>query len=157
MFLGPNGFSTAGCAWDVGDVGLSREELRRVIREVRAVDVGSAEDNQEAPFEKLGQSRVAQGPVPKALAAVPGLDTAGPLTWHVVRDEARTVEVPVARLKLIQESLQRAEHAVTASLANTVEQSNKLLHERLIVMNAVDVIAGVTGEAARHYGHGSGQ
>ena len=67
-------------------------------------------------------------------------------------DDAREVSVPVARLKLIQQSWQRAEHAITASLLNNAEQGQKMMHERLIILNAIDVLSEMTGEPTRHYG-----
>ena len=64
----------------------------------------------------------------------------------------QTVTIPIEKLKLMQDSLQRAEHAVSASLAFTVEHSNKLAHERLIVQNAINVISGITGVESAHFG-----
>ena len=52
---------------------------------------------------------------------------------------------------MMQDSLQRAEHAISASLAFTVEQSNKLAHERLIVQNAIEVISTITGTDSCHF------
>ena len=62
------------------------------------------------------------------------------------------VSVPVEKMKMMQDSLQRAEHAISASLAFTVEQSNKLAHERLIVQNAIEVISAITGNDSCHFG-----
>ena len=59
---------------------------------------------------------------------------------HVLPLPPKTVTIPMEKLKLMQDSLQRAEHAISSSLAFTVEQSNKLANERLIVQNAIDVI-----------------
>ena len=64
-----------------------------------------------------------------------------------------TVTIPLERLKLLQDSLQRAEHAISASLAFTVEQSNRLAQERLIVKHAIDVMSGIRGESTSHFGH----
>ena len=67
---------------------------------------------------------------------------------------AETVTIPQEKLKLMQESLQRAEHAISSSLVHTVEQSSKLAHERLIVINALDVISGFTGVPTSHFKYG---
>ena len=64
------------------------------------------------------------------------------------------VTVPIDKLKLMQESLQRSEHAVSSSLAHTVEQANKLSIERLIVINALDVISSITGVPTSHFKYG---
>ena len=65
-----------------------------------------------------------------------------------------TVTIPMEKLRMMQDSLQRAEHAISAALSFTVEQSNKLAHERLILMNAIDVISGITGVPSAHFGLG---
>ena len=133
---------------------INQEQIRQMIREVRAEEVASS--STDAPLQRLGKRRAQATAVPKALAAVTGLGQSGDLRVVNINDDAREVSVPVGRLKLIQESLQRAEHAITSSLANTAEQGNKLINERLIVMNAIDVISEVTGNTTRHYGHGPG-
>ena len=63
------------------------------------------------------------------------------------------VTIPMEKLKFMQAALQRAEHANSSSLSHTVEQSNKLAHERLIVLNALDVISGISGVPTSHFGH----
>ena len=62
--------------------------------------------------------------------------------------------VPLDKLKLMQESLQRSEHAISSSLAHTVEQAHKLTIERLIVINALDVISSFTGVPTSHFKYG---
>ena len=64
------------------------------------------------------------------------------------------VTVPLDKLKLMQESLQRSEHAISSSLAHTVEQANQLTIERLIVINALDVISSFTGVPTSHFKYG---
>ena len=66
---------------------------------------------------------------------------------------AKTVTIPLEKLILMQETLQRSEHCISSSLTHTVEQSNKLAHERLIVLNALDVISGISGVPTSHFGH----
>ena len=63
------------------------------------------------------------------------------------------VTIPMEKLKLMQAALQRAEHAISSSLAHTVEQSNKLAHERIMVLNAIDVISSISGVKTSHFGH----
>ena len=67
---------------------------------------------------------------------------------------AETVTIPQENLKLMQESLQRSEHAISSSLAHTVEQAHKLTIERLIVINALDVISSFTGVPTSHFKYG---
>ena len=68
--------------------------------------------------------------------------------------KADEIIVPLDKLKLMQESLQRSEHAISSSLAHTVEQANKLTNERLIVINALDVISSFTGVPTSHFKYG---
>ena len=63
------------------------------------------------------------------------------------------VTIPMDQLKFMQAALQRAEHAISSSLSHTVEQSNKLAHERLIVLNALDVISGISGVPTSHFSY----
>ena len=63
------------------------------------------------------------------------------------------VTIPMEKLKFMQAALQRAEHAISSSLSHTVEQSNKLAHERLMVLNAVEVISSISGVKTSHFGH----
>ena len=63
------------------------------------------------------------------------------------------VTIPMDQLKFMQAALQRAEHAISSSLSHTVEQSNKLNHERLMVINAVEVISGISGVKASHFSY----
>ena len=89
-------------------------------------------------------------PAPNSLIDLTADSSAGARTLDLKPDE---VTVPIDKLKLMQESLQRSEHAISSSLAHTVEQSNKLAHERLIVLNALDVISGISGVPTSHFGH----
>ena len=77
---------------------------------------------------------------------------AGPRTLDLKPCE---VTVPMDKLKLMQESLQRSEHAVSSSLVHTVEQANKLSAERLILINALDVISSITRVPTSHFQYGS--
>ena len=66
-------------------------------------------------------------------------------------DKNGCVTIPVEKLKLMQDALQRAEHAISSSRSHTIEQSNKLNHERLHVINAIEVISGLSGMKASHF------
>ena len=68
--------------------------------------------------------------------------------------KADEITVPLDKLKLMQESLQRSEHAISSCLAHTVEQAHKLTIERLIVINALDVISSFTGVPTSHFKYG---
>ena len=60
--------------------------------------------------------------------------------------QAEFVQVPMEQLKLIQDSLQRAEHAISGSLSAMVEQCTKLASERAIVINAINTVSTFTGQ-----------
>ena len=61
------------------------------------------------------------------------------------------VTIPMDQLIFMQAALQRAEHAISSSRSHTIEQSNKLNHERLQVINAIEVISGLSGMKASHF------
>ena len=61
-----------------------------------------------------------------------------------------TANVPVAKLQLIQDNLQRAEHAMTAGLTSMVTAASKIQAERLIVQQTINTIANVTGVQPQH-------
>ena len=63
------------------------------------------------------------------------------------------VTIPMDQLKFMQAALQRAEHAISSSRSHTIEQSNKLKHERLLVINAIEVISGISGMKASHFSY----
>ena len=63
------------------------------------------------------------------------------------------VTIPMDQLKFMQAALQRAEHAISSSRSHTIEQSNKLKHERLLVINAIEVISGISGVQASHFSY----
>ena len=88
---------------------------------------------------------------PNSLIDLTADSSAGVRTLDLKPDE---VTVPIDKLKLVQESLQRSEHAVSSSLVHTVEQANKLSIERLIVINALDVISSITGVPTSHFQYG---
>ena len=94
----------------------------------------------------LGQPRPTSRP---ALSSGSGVQT---LSLGSLTGGPSHVSVPVERMQMMQDSLQRAEHAISASLAFTVEQSTKLAHERLIVQNAIEVISKITGNDTCHFG-----
>ena len=139
-------------------VGASK--LRRSVRqEIAEEQKGSrgarcSTRSDDGPLQSLGTRRSSNIAEPKALAQVLDLGRNNRLITDL-DDDAREVSVPVAKLKLIQQSWQRAEHAITASLLNNAEQGQKLMHERLIILNAIDVLSELTGEPTRHCGERS--
>ena len=59
---------------------------------------------------------------------------------------SETVEVPIEKLRLIQNSLERAEHAVSASLMESIKYSQNLKGERAILHSALQTISKFTGD-----------
>jgi hypothetical protein len=60
------------------------------------------------------------------------------------------VSVPLTKLVLIQDNLQRAEHAVVCSMASMVDASKKLEMERRRLRSTIEVVANITGVAPTH-------
>ena len=128
---------------------VTREEVGEIVMQTLAAASGAAAS--EAASSSGAWNRSQPTPrhpptAPKALADLAG----GACTLSLA---PKTVTIPLEKLKVMQDSLQRAEHAISSSLAFTVEQSNKLAHERLIVLNAIDVISGISGVQSAHFGH----
>jgi len=57
-----------------------------------------------------------------------------------------TAAVPLKKLKLLQDSLQRTEHAMNDTLTSNVNAAQLLQCEKVILMNALNQISKVTGE-----------
>ena len=136
---------------------LCDKKLRRIVKETIAEEQKGSRGarcstrSDDGPLQSLGTRRSSHIAEPKALATVLDLGSNNRLIADI-DDDAREVSVPVAKLKLIQQSWQRAEHAITASLLNNAEQGQKMMHERLIILNAIEVLSEITGEPTRHYG-----
>jgi hypothetical protein len=62
-----------------------------------------------------------------------------------------TVDVPMEKLKLVQDSLGRAECAISSTLHAAILNCQKLSAERKIVINAINIISKITGEAPSHF------
>ena len=92
-------------------------------------------------------------PAPNSLIDLTADSSTGARMLDLKSDE---IIAPLDKLKLMQESLQRSEHAISSSLAHTVEQAHKLTIERLIVINALDVISGFTGVPTSHFKYNGG-
>ena len=117
------------------------DTVRQTLEAAAASSSGQLQPTPKvASWGSVGQPRPSSRP-PAALAS--GVQTLSLGPSHV--------SVPVEKMKMMQDSLQRAEHAISASLAFTVEQSNKLAHERLIVQNAIEVISTITGTDSSHF------
>ena len=56
------------------------------------------------------------------------------------------IEVPLEKLKLLQNSMQRAEHAISGGLKDVVNMATKLKGERDVIQNALKVISTFTGD-----------
>ena len=110
----------------------------------------ASSSSSESPWAKIQSMPRPPIAAPNSLLDLTADSSAGTRTLSL---GAKTVTIPIDKLKLMQDSLQRAEHAITSSLTVGVEQSNKLAHERLIVLNAIDVISGISGVATAHFGH----
>jgi hypothetical protein len=102
---------------------------------------------QEGIRMALGQSRQAIGNVDWGSIVNPNAAQSLTLTTP-----GETAEVPIEKLKLIQDALQRAENAIGFSLQATVGACQKLNGERLIVQNAINQISVLTGQKPTHVG-----
>ena len=58
---------------------------------------------------------------------------------------SRDIPVPMDKLILIQDNLQRAAHSVTCSLTTCVEAARKLDSERRIIQNTIQIVSEITG------------
>ena len=63
-----------------------------------------------------------------------------------------TVEVPIEKLKHIQDSLERSEHAMSGALKNTVEMCNHLASEREILQSSIRLISRFSGQRPNFFG-----
>ena len=61
-----------------------------------------------------------------------------------------TISIPVGKLILVQDSLQRAEHAIVGGMTGMVETAKKMDVERRILSRTIDVLAGITGQKPTH-------
>ena len=61
------------------------------------------------------------------------------------------IPIPEQRLLMLQESLQRAEHAISQNLQVTVALSKKLVSEREIVKHAIGVVSKFSGVPCNHF------
>jgi len=77
----------------------------------------------------------------------PGFGSSSSLQLSVMQPP-RMVPVPMEQLRLIQDSLERAEHAISGALASTVENCSKLASERTILHSTIATISRVTGQPA---------
>ena len=132
---------------EVTDIGM--QTLQHVYQE-GAGGGDASSSSSESPWAKIQSMPRPPIAAPNSLLDLTAGSSAGTRTLSL---GAKTVTIPIDKLKLMQDSLQRAEHAITSSLTVGVEQSNKLAHERLIVLNAIDVISGISGVATAHFGH----
>ena len=57
-----------------------------------------------------------------------------------------TISIPVGKLILVQDSLQRAEHAIVGGMTGLVETAKKMNVERNILERTIDVLADITGQ-----------
>ena len=94
------------------------------------------------------QSPVATSQQP-ALQVTPGA-LPGTITM-VPSAGSGNVTIPVSKLVLIQESLQRAEHAVSSTLSAAVSMSQRMASERAILINAINTVSQFTGQAPKHF------
>jgi hypothetical protein len=62
-----------------------------------------------------------------------------------------TVDVPIEKLKLIQDSLQRSEHAISSAFAHGVENARKLAAERAICISTINLVSAFTNKAPEHF------
>ena len=77
----------------------------------------------------------------------------GTIAMHMVPSAAptATATIPLSKLILIQESLQRSEHAVSSTLSAAVSMSQRMASERAILINAINIVSQFTGQAPRHF------
>ena len=61
-----------------------------------------------------------------------------------------TISIPVGKLILVQDSLQRAEHAIVGGMTGLVETAKKMNVERNILARTIDVLADITGQKPTH-------
>ena len=61
-----------------------------------------------------------------------------------------TISIPVGKLILVQDSLQRAEHAIVGGMTGLVETAKKMNVERNILGRTIDVLADITGQKPTH-------
>ena len=61
-----------------------------------------------------------------------------------------TIPIPMSKLLIIQDNLQRAEHAVVCGMTGMVEASKKLDQERRILKRTIDVVSNITGVSPTH-------
>ena len=127
---------------------VSREEVIDIIRDTLAASAPSSSSSHTLPEAQRVWHGVGH-PRPRPPSAAPHALAGG---VHNIPLAPSTVTIPLEKLKLLQDSLQRAEHAISSSLAFTVEQSAKLANERLIVQNAIEIISGISGHSA-FFGH----
>ena len=73
--------------------------------------------------------------------------TPGPLQLNL----GDTVTIPREKLKIIQDNLQRSEHAISGALQTMVESAKKLASERAIIQNTINTVARFTGEPPNHF------
>ena len=66
----------------------------------------------------------------------------------------RSVNVPISKMKLVQDSLVRAEHAISEALVDSVETAKKLQAERTRIISALKMVEHLTGEHALLSGRG---
>jgi hypothetical protein len=125
-----------------------KEEVKEAVNEAISShgiipEVTSSAD----AWSSVGHAHV---PTPPTFAPPPAL-TNQPYVHQISLSAEKTVPVPVEKLKLIQDSLQRSEHAISAALQNSVANATKLAEERKIVMGSINVISTITGESANHF------
>ena len=81
-----------------------------------------------------------------------GVAPPNPAKLVLAKQAQGDVTIPMEKLRLIQDSLQRAEHAIAGSLVASCEQAQKMETQRGIIVSAINVVASFTGQAPQHFG-----
>jgi hypothetical protein len=72
-------------------------------------------------------------------------------------ESGETIVIPIERLRLIQDSLTRAEHSVSSALINCAMTSKKLDADRMMLLNCIKLISTFTGDDVRTMSSARGQ
>ena len=119
-----------------------REAVIQGVKSVREADSAAEATSSADVWANVGNA------VPAALPS----STGGPLAplQLSVPSRAGDIPVPVEKLRMIQDNLQRAEHAMSSGLTSMVEAARKLDNERRIIKMTIDVVAKLTGVEPQH-------
>ena len=133
---------------------VSREEIHEIVMQTLAAreQAANGAESSSSSSSSTAWSRIQPRHRPSVAAPKQlGDFTRGAGGAQTISLGPHEVSIPLEKLKLLQDALQRAEHAISSSLSFTVDQSNKLAHERVIVKSAIDVVSGISGVQTQHF------